>query len=180
LVLNVNGTGTGDFSASGSNRAIYNAEVLVAFRNETSGATYETRISAPDGHFMVTNVEPGDYTIQKLWFQVQTTNAYVTLTSGFKTPPTFSVPQHSIANLGTMEWEFAYDLSSSTSSSSVKLTHDYSLVSGALSGVVKNTPWSTYDVSEVQIKPESLEATSQASPLMPRSPGGHPFYLPSS
>lgn len=174
--LNVSGVGYGNFSADANVHGTYTWGAVIGLSDSAAGESYQTTTSAPDGQFLITNVAPGTYTIEKLWCQVQTSNSWVTLSTSFKTPPSFQVAPHAVANLGLIEWTVSYDLTDPRSASSVAFGQDFSGVKGAITKRVSNTAWSTLDISDVTVSSEEARPTSSVTTLMPRT-GGRPYPL---
>jgi hypothetical protein len=181
LRLDVSGTGTGNFNADGFINARYPQGAtrqwwaVVTVRNEAGGKTFETTASTQSGRFMIANVGPGQYFVSKLWCQVQTTNSWVTLTTNFDTPPSFQVLPHNITNLGEIEWNFSYDLSDYSSTSSVLFTQNLAPTKSTITQLVANTPWAGYEISGATVDAEKSGPLSVVSSLMPKT-GGHPSF----
>jgi hypothetical protein len=176
--LNIGGSGTGHFGAEGWINAIYTWGVTVVLRDDLSGTTYEATTRYPDGQFMIPNVAPGGYTIRKLWCQVQTMNAWVTVSTNLEMPETFQVVPHGIADLGSITWDFRYDLTDPTSTSAIAFVPEFASVRDDVLRSVANTPWSALDITEIQLNGEGSRVTSTVSSLPPRGPGGHVKLLP--
>ena len=121
---------------------------------------------------------PGGYTIQKLWCQIQTMNAWVTVSTNLEIPERFQVVPHRIADLGSIAWDFHYDLSDRTSTSAVAFMPEFASVRDDVLRSVANTPWSAFEISEIRLNGEGSSVTSTVSSLPPRGPGGHIKLLP--
>ena len=175
LRIDVSGIGTATNGADGmlNTDVPYNAAVFL--QSEADGRTRELRTDIPSGFFFLANAEPGTYHVVRLWAQVKTSNAYITITSNFDKSPAFEVVPGHVENLGLIRWSFTFDLTRATSTNTFTFNTEFPAVTDALGRTGNPSVWAGRPGDEVKLSGD-VAATPQAIPLQPR--GSNRILIP--
>jgi hypothetical protein len=170
LKLDVSGIGHAINGADGTINAYYPAGGIVTVQNEATGTQYMLKTVAPANLYAVPFVEPGRYRILSFWCQVETFNAWITLSTMFRTSPEFEVSEGGITNLGILLWKFRFDLWASTNTASFSQPEGGDAwVEKAFTRAHEGSPWLRYPIASAPVTGEA-DFTSSVVPLQPRIP----------
>jgi hypothetical protein len=170
LKLDVSGIGHAINGADGTINAYYPAGGIVTVENETSGRQYTFKTVTPANLFTAPFVEPGRYRVLSLWCQIETFNAWITLSSTFTKSPEFEVAEGTIANLGILLWSFRFDLWQSRNTAAFAQPEEGNAwVEKAFGRAYQGSPWLQYPISATPVSGDT-ELTSSVVPLQPRIP----------
>ncbi len=176
LNVEVNGMGIAPNGAEGWVVADFPSTAAITLRNEADGKDYEIRTATPDGFFMLANAAPGRYRLIELWAQVKAEDAYVTITSDFNKALTFDVEPGRVANLGTNDWYFSYNLTSSASQNRFVLNGNFAAVESAFLRFDASSPWTARKAVQASFSGEA-SARPMAVALPPRTTGYNRLLL---
>ena len=177
LLVDMSGVGTANNGADGMLNTGVPAAAALTIRNTASGKTYEARTEIPGGFFMLTNVDPGHYSLVGLWAQVRTLNSYITLRSDFTASPAFDVQPGRVANLGVTRWSFFFDLTRDASRGGFTFGDDFPSVTDALARASAGSSWAGYASDQAAFSGEAT-ATSAAVALPPFTSGFDRILIP--
>ena len=170
LKLHVSGMGTANNGANGDVNTDFAQSAAVFLQNEASGKTYELRTDIGNGFFSLANAEPGTYKVVGLCAQVNTINAYVTITSSSDKSPHFQLDPFRLVNLGIIRWDFSYDLALSKNTNTFDFNTDYQSVARTLSHEVPSNAWADRQSDQVVFSGE-IDAKPLVNPV--QLPVGH-------
>lgn len=171
--LDASGAGQANNGADGLINATYPSGTVMTVQNVTTGNEQDIVTLPPGNLFLVQNAEPGHYRVTRLWCQVETANAWVTLASSVSKGAEFDVSAGEVVNLGTVLWLVGFDLSASRATASFTQPVDgFSNVARAVARMSSAQGWQSQPVSQTGVSAVT-ESRTTAIALQPK--GYHPF-----
>lgn len=178
LAFHATGIGTSPLGALGTLNSTDFSQITMKVRSAQNGMTYHLSTYEPNSLFARADLPPGRYEVVGLWGQVQTNNSWVTLTTHYTKPPTFEVPPRSVVNLGTVEWDYSFDLSGLHGTSAIAFQKDYPAVEKRLRRIYPGSPWLAYRTENATVATAGTAWVDRVRALPPRGGTSSPLIIP--